>query len=131
MAASFNTMQEQVAQAAGALDGAREGLRQARDELATSNAELAAMATMDSLTGLPNRSLLLQRIGEALPFVEQVGGGMALLMLDLDRFKVVNDTFGHQLGDQLLQQVGVRLRMEVGAPDTVALLCGAVCAGYL
>src|SRR6266568_561173 len=73
MAASFNTMQEQVAQAAGALDGAREGLRQARDELATSNAELAAMATMDSLTGLPNRSLLLQRIGEALLLTEQVG----------------------------------------------------------
>ncbi|MFL5587160.1 MAG: amino acid permease [Ktedonobacteraceae bacterium] len=131
MAASFNTMQEQVAQAAGALDGAREGLRQARDELATSNAELAAMATMDSLTGLPNRILLLQRIGEALPLAELVGGGMALLMLDLDRFKEINDTFGHQLGDQLLQQVGVRLRQAVGPDATVARLGGDEFAVFL
>ena len=124
MADSFNTMQEQVARAAMALDGAREGLRNARDELITSNAELAAQATTDTLTGLPNRTLLLERIARALPLAEQAGSGMALLMLDLDRFKEINDTFGHQLGDQLLQQVGARLRQAVGAAATVARLGG-------
>ena len=124
MADSFNTMQEQVARAARALDGAREGLRQARDELIASNAELAAQATTDTLTGLPNRTQLLECIARALPLAEQTGSGMALLMLDLDRFKEVNDTFGHQLGDQLLQQVGVRLRQAIAATVTVARLGG-------
>lgn len=124
MAASFNTMQEQAARAAIALNGAREGLRQARNALAASNAELAMLATTDALTGLPNRVLLLERIKEALPRAEREGCGMALLMLDLDRFKEVNDTLGHQLGDQLLQQVGVRLRQAVEATETVARLGG-------
>ena len=62
MAASFNTMQEQVAQAAGALDGAREGLRNARQELTTSNTQLEVMVTTDPLTGLPNRMKLLTGI---------------------------------------------------------------------
>jgi len=124
MAASFNTMQEQVARAAGALVGAREGLRQARDDL-------AALAITDALTGLPNRLLLLERMAEALPLAEQRGDGMALLMLDLDRFKEVNDTFGHQIGDQLLQQVGVRLRQAVGTTVTVARLGGDEFAVFL
>src|SRR5579859_2594160 len=72
----------------------RQGLRQARDDL-------AALAITDTLTGLPNRLLLLERMAEALPLAEQRGEGMALLMLDLDRFKEVNDTFGHQIGDHV------------------------------
>ncbi len=131
MAASFNTMQEQVAQAAGALDGAREGLRHARHELTTSNTQLAVLATTDTLTGLPNRIMLLNGIAEALPLAEQAGGRMALLMLDLDRFKDVNDTFGHQLGDQLLQQVGVRLKQAVGTAATVSRLGGDEFAVFL
>jgi diguanylate cyclase (GGDEF)-like protein len=131
MAASFNTMQDQIAQAAGALDGAREGLRQARDELAARNAELAALATTDPLTDLPNRTLLLECITDVIPTAEQVGGEMALLMLDLDRFKEVNDTFGHQCGDLLLQQVGVRLRQAAGAAATVARLGGDEFAVFL
>lgn len=131
MATSFNTMQEQAAQAAGALDGAREGLRQIRDELANRNAELALLATTDALTSLPNRALLLERIGEALPRAEQGGDEMALLMLDLNRFKEVNDTFGHQLGDQLLQQVGVRLRQATDASAIVARLGGDEFAVFL
>ncbi len=124
MAASFNTMQEQVAQAAGALDGAREGLRHARHELTISNTQLAVIVTTDPITGLPNRMQMLTCIAEALQMAEQTGNGLALLMLDLDRFKEVNDTFGHQLGDQLLQQVGVRLRQAVDAAVIVARLGG-------
>lgn len=131
MAASFNVMQEQVARAAVALDGAREGLRQVRDALTASNSELAALASMDSLTGLPNRTLLLADMAEALPKAEQAGEGMALLTLDLDRFKEVNDTFGHQLGDKLLQQVGLRLRQSVSAAAAVARLGGDEFAVFL
>ena len=78
----------------------------------------------DPLTDLPNRTLLLARMEEALLTAEQVGGGMALLLLDLARFKEVNNTFGHQYGDQFLQQVGVRLRQAVSAAATVARLGG-------
>jgi diguanylate cyclase (GGDEF)-like protein len=131
MATSFNTMQEQVAQTAGALDGAREGLRQARNALAASNTELATLVTTDALTGLPNRRLLLERIGEALLIAKQRGDSMALLMLDLDRFKEINDTFGHQLGDQLLQQVGRRLSQAIDATVTVARLGGDEFAVFL
>ncbi len=131
MATSFNTMQQQVAQAAGALDGAREGLRAARDELTASNAELALLAMTDPLTSLPNRMMLLEHIAETLPLAQQVGGGMALLMLDIDRFKEVNDTFGHQSGDQLLQQVGTRLRQAVSPDTTVARLGGDEFAVFL
>ena len=131
MATSFNTMQGQIAEAAGALGGAREGLRHARNELTSSNAKLAALATTDSLTGLPNRTLLLERIEEALPMAKQAASSMALLMLDLDRFKEVNDTFGHQLGDQLLQLVGIRLRQAVDASAMVARLGGDEFAVFL
>ena len=131
MAASFNTMQGQIAEAAEALGGAREGLRQARNELTASNAKLAAQATIDALTGLPNRTRLLECIEEAHQPSEQVQDGMALLMLDLDRFKEINDTFGHQLGDALLQLVGTRLRQAVDDSAIVARLGGDEFAVFL
>ncbi len=131
MATSFNKMQGQVAQAAGALDGAREGLRSARDELTESLAELATLATTDALTGLPNRTQLLERIATALPGGQQTGRMMALLVLDLDRFKEINDTFGHQRGDQLLEQVGARLHQAAGAAAIVARLGGDEFAVFL
>ncbi len=95
------------------------------------NARLVVLATTDSLTDLPNRMLLLERMAETVPTAEQAGSGMALLMLDLDRFKEVNDTFGHQLGDQLLQQVGLRLRQAVSGSATVARLGGDEFAVFL
>ena len=131
MAASFNTMQAQVALAAGALDGAREGLRQARDELTTSNSKLECMAVTDPLTGLPNRARLLDCITDELLLAERSGTCMALFMLDLDRFKEVNDTFGHQLGDRLLAHVGERLHQAVDASTIVARLGGDEFAVFL
>src|SRR5579863_186623 len=100
-------------------------------ELNDANERLIMLATTDSLTDLPNRSLLLQRITEFLSLTEQEVGRMALLMLDLDRFKEVNDTFGHQLGDQLLQHVGLRLCQAVPAGATVARLGGDEFAVFL
>ena len=78
----------------------------------------------DSLTGLPNRKYLLRDADEALAAARQDGTGIALCLLDLDRFKEVNDTLGHQVGDRLLQLVATRLRAAVRPTDTVARLGG-------
>ena len=77
-------------------------------------------AMHDSLTGLPNRSMFNQRVADA----ARGGGRAALLLIDLDRFKDVNDTLGHHIGDLVLRQLGPRLAAIVGAPHTVARLGG-------
>ncbi len=89
-----------------------------------SEREIQRLAFFDPLTGLPNRMQLLERMGDALVLAEQQGSGGALLFIDLDNFKTLNDTLGHDKGDQLLQIVGQRLRGCVRAPDTVARLGG-------
>jgi diguanylate cyclase (GGDEF)-like protein len=78
----------------------------------------------DALTGLPNRPLLVDRLGAALQVNAQTGTSSGLLLIDLDRFKEINDTFGHQYGDLLLNEVGARLRSLVAGRDTVARLGG-------
>jgi diguanylate cyclase (GGDEF)-like protein len=85
---------------------------------------LAHLALHDALTGLPNRTLLRERIEEALPRAE-TGKRFALLCLDLDRFKIVNDTLGHAAGDELLKEVADRLLKCVSDDDMIARL-GAV-----
>jgi len=78
----------------------------------------------DALTGLPNRTLLSDRLGQALRADTRLGTSTGLLLLDLDRFKQINDTFGHHHGDELLTQVGPRLASVVRDVDTVARLAG-------
>jgi diguanylate cyclase (GGDEF)-like protein len=82
------------------------------------------MARHDALTDLPNRTLLHDRVAEALAANEAGGARIGILCIDLDRFKAVNDTFGHRGGDQLLRQVGERLRSIVGSSGTIARLGG-------
>ncbi len=82
------------------------------------------LAYHDQLTGLPNRRLLLDRLGHALVFGARNGTGGALLFLDLDNFRTLNDTSGHKMGDLLLQQVAMRLETCVRKSDTVARLGG-------
>jgi len=89
-----------------------EGARAVRDSL------------HDALTGLPNRTLLADRLGQALRADARVGTATGLLLLDLDRFKDINDTFGHPYGDALLTQVGPRLAGVLRDVDTVARLAG-------
>ena len=85
--------------------------------------ELAYRAYHDALTGLANRHLLQQRIGECLKEADGVGS-FALLLVDLDGFKAINDTLGHAAGDQLLSEVAVRLETVVGAAGMVARMGG-------
>jgi diguanylate cyclase (GGDEF)-like protein len=78
----------------------------------------------DGLTGLPNRALLADRIEQALRHDQRWGTRTGLLLIDLDRFKEINDTFGHHHGDELLRQVGSRLSTTLRAVDSVARLGG-------
>jgi diguanylate cyclase (GGDEF)-like protein/PAS domain S-box-containing protein len=82
------------------------------------------MAHHDGLTGLPNRLLFNDRLDQAISLAKREARRFALLYLDLDRFKAVNDTLGHAAGDALLQGVGARIRAEVRESDTVARIGG-------
>ncbi|MEE9679686.1 diguanylate cyclase [Pseudomonas moraviensis] len=88
------------------------------------HARLKRMAQYDQLTQLPNRELLRDRLRAALAHARAVHGHMALLYVDLDRFKQVNDTHGHAVGDMLLQTVANRLKGCVRETDTVARIGG-------
>src|SRR5262249_26303919 len=85
--------------------------------------QIAHMARHDALTDLPNRVLLRERLAEALLHATP-SQRLAVLYLDLDLFKGVNDTLGHQIGDELLKAVAERLRGCVGKDDTVARVGG-------
>jgi diguanylate cyclase (GGDEF)-like protein len=85
---------------------------------------LRHLATHDPLTGLPNRALLADRLERAVARAAQTGGEVSVLFLDLDRFKHVNDSLGHRLGDHLLQEVGRRLITCLDVRDTVGRLGG-------
>ncbi len=87
-------------------------------------AKIHELAFYDALTGLPNRRLLLDRLGQALPASARRNTFGAILFLDLDNFKALNDTHGHDFGDLLLQEVALRLLACVRAEDTVARLGG-------
>ncbi|OHC49289.1 MAG: hypothetical protein A3J25_14835, partial [Pseudomonadales bacterium RIFCSPLOWO2_02_FULL_63_210] len=86
--------------------------------------ELEHQANHDSLTGLPNRNLLNDRIQQAIAFASRNQGQFSLALMDLDHFKVVNDSLGHNAGDQLLVQMARRLQGNAREIDTVARLGG-------
>ena len=92
--------------------------------LETANKQLRHLATHDVLTGLPNRVLMEDRIGQCIALSDRQGQTFAIIVLDLDRFKVVNDSFGHRVGDELLREVALRLKSVVREIDTVARLGG-------
>ncbi|ROL77119.1 histidine kinase [Pseudomonas protegens] len=92
--------------------------------LTEANKELTQLALHDTLTGLPNRILLADRIDQAMHRVTAHGGCFALMFIDLDGFKPVNDAFGHHMGDQLLREVAQRLREDLRNEDTLARIGG-------
>jgi diguanylate cyclase (GGDEF)-like protein/PAS domain S-box-containing protein len=86
--------------------------------------ELRRLAYTDRLTGLPNRALFHDRLERALAMAKRRDGAVAVLFLDLDRFKIINDSLGHEIGDKMLVAVAQRLRRCLRAEDTLARLGG-------
>jgi len=108
------------------LDDARYYIGIVRD-ITNRKAQTAALqyqALHDALTDLPNRSLLGDRLRQAVLIAQREQRPLALLIMDLDRFKEINDTLGHHVGDQVLQEVAVRMRAVLRESDTVARLGG-------
>ena len=109
----------------GHIDGAnlhrviRYAIERKRTEL-----ELVRLAHFDQLTSLPNRTLLRERVDHALARAMRAGSGVATLILDMDRFKEINDMLGHEIGDKLLVEAARRIRASVRDQDTVARLGG-------
>jgi diguanylate cyclase (GGDEF)-like protein len=101
-------------------------LRDAEVRLAHQQTEsmVQHMAYYDALTDLPNRNMLYDRLLNAIRHNERDGGPLALLLMDLDRFKEINETLGHTRGDLLLQQVGARVQAILAEPAVVARLGG-------
>ena len=96
----------------------------ARHERHLANQRVAHLAYHDSLTDLPNRALFLDRLQQAILRSQRDRRGLAVLLIDLDGFKEVNDALGHHAGDLVLQEVAMRLRGALRASDTVARLGG-------
>lgn len=86
--------------------------------------QLAYLANYDVLTGLPNRTLLLERIQQAMGYTNHLQQGIAILFIDLDSFQMINDSLGHELGDRLLKEIALRLVAELPKNTTIARLSG-------
>src|SRR3989304_8116736 len=89
-----------------------------------SEEKIIRMANYDNLTGLPNRRLLMNYLSQAITLVRRRALYAAILFIDLDRFKLINDTLGHSAGDELLKEVAERLKKCVRLSDTVGRLGG-------
>jgi diguanylate cyclase (GGDEF)-like protein len=118
---AMRQMLEAEVQHVRALEKMNEGLEA---KVAERTAELHALAMHDTLTGLPNRRALLHALPQALKRASRLRRSCAVLFLDLDGFKGVNDRFGHEEGDELLRQVGARIVNSVRKTDLVARLAG-------
>ncbi len=110
--------------AEAALESERAFLKSVTERLLDQGRQLEHTAHHDPLTGLPNRLLFLDRFRQAIARSHRSHNTVALLFLDLDRFKNVNDTLGHETGDALLREVAERLKASVRVEDTVARLGG-------
>jgi diguanylate cyclase (GGDEF)-like protein len=108
---------DEIAELARRFDRMREGLAAREDQI-------RRLAYRDVLTDLPNRTLFNDRLNVAMEFAERERKPLAILLLDLDRFKQINDTLGHQTGDQVLQQTAKRLGTLLRKSDTIARLGG-------
>jgi diguanylate cyclase (GGDEF)-like protein len=111
-------------------DSGREFLRAVAEltaagiERAVEVKRLESLAHFDSLTGLPNRVLLSYRFKQAIATAQRCGEHVAVYFIDVDKFKVINDTYGHNVGDEVLRTVAKRLLNGCRASDTVARLAG-------
>jgi diguanylate cyclase (GGDEF)-like protein len=100
------------------------GFNQMLTEIQESHSRLKQQALNDELTGLPNRRLFADRLAQALALAQRQQSSVAVIYMDLDGFKLVNDTLGHSVGDLLLREVADRLRQRIRASDTFARIGG-------
>jgi diguanylate cyclase len=110
--------------AAGSLAVAYLLVSRMRRVVKSAEAHLDYLAHVDPITGLPNRHAFNERLSFALSKVDKFGGGIALLLIDLDNFKIVNDTLGHQCGDKLLRLVAQRLLAILRSGDVICRIGG-------
>jgi diguanylate cyclase (GGDEF)-like protein len=108
----------------GRLSELRQRLRRTNDELSSALALIQKMATHDTLTALPNRALFNETLTHAIAQAARTERSLALFFMDMDRFKYINDTLGHGVGDRVLQEVGRRLGAAVRSSDFLARLGG-------
>jgi diguanylate cyclase (GGDEF)-like protein len=108
----------------GRLSELRQRLRRTNHELGSALAMIQKMATHDTLTALPNRALFNEALSHAIAQAERHSRTLAVFFLDLDRFKIINDTLGHGMGDRVLQEAALRLTTAVRTSDLVARLGG-------
>ena len=122
---AYVDLEQRVVERTEALFETNRVLREQIAERERAEEKLRFAALHDTLTGLPNRSFLLDRMSEALGrYREAEGHDFAVLFLDLDRFKVVNDSVGHLVGDELLKEAGARIRAQLPSDATLARLGG-------
>jgi diguanylate cyclase (GGDEF)-like protein len=115
---------DEIGVLARCFDRLRREIKAQMDALHTKQRELVHLATHDVLTGLPNRMLFMQKLESAIEEAARRDEGLAVLFVDLDRFKQINDQFGHSVGDKVLIAVARRLKQVLCATDVVARLGG-------
>ena len=108
----------------GRISDLRKRLRRTNEELTSALSTIQTMATHDTLTALPNRALFNEELVHAIERARRDGHSLGLFFMDLDRFKNINDTLGHAVGDRVLQEASRRLQASVRAADLVARLGG-------
>jgi diguanylate cyclase (GGDEF)-like protein len=108
----------------GRISDLRQRVRRTNDELSSALAMIQKMATHDTLTSLPNRALFNETLTHAIAQASRHGRHLAIFFMDMDRFKNINDTLGHGVGDRVLQETSRRLAGSVRASDLVARLGG-------
>jgi len=115
---------DEIGVLARCFDRLRREIRSQMDALHVKQRELVHLATHDVLTGLPNRMLFMEKLERAIQEATRRRQGLAVLFVDLDRFKQINDQFGHSVGDKVLVAVALRLKQVLHAADVVARLGG-------
>jgi len=116
--------QDEIGQLARSFDEMQQQIRQQFTELQANRQELEQLARMDALTGLPNRRLFMERLDNALERAQRTHNPLAVMFIDMDHFKAINDRWGHDAGDAALQWVANQLLANTRKTDTVARLGG-------
>lgn len=121
---SREIIEQEVFERTAQLNHANELLRKEVEQRAKNEERIRVLAMYDALTGLANRSLIIDRLQRTTARMHRTGGTSALLYIDLNNFKPINDRFGHQAGDQALQQVAERLQLCLREVDTAGRIGG-------